>query len=141
MAEIDEFHRDALPWLFKKADAPIEEERLDEFWSEPDHAAFVAEAPGGGLMGVLLALIRTPKAVPIVRQTRILELDGLVVGSAFHRQGVGTTLVRAGLGWGRERGATRSELGVYEFNDRARAFWASVGFETLSRRMMTKLGE
>lgn len=141
LTELDDFHRDALSWLFRKPEGPPEDEALSEFFTTEDHAAFVAEAPGGGLAGVLLALIREPRKLPIVRPARIAELDALVVGRAYHRQGVGTALVRAALVWGREQGATRSELGVYEFNERARAFWQSVGFETLSRRMMTKLGE
>jgi GNAT superfamily N-acetyltransferase len=140
-AEVDELHREALPWLFRKTKEPRVEEPLTEFFSDPEHAAFVAEAPGGGLAGVLLMLIRSPKPNPIVRATRIAELDALVVGRAFHRQGVGTALFRAGLAWGCERDATRAELGVYEFNEPARAFWASVGFETLSRRMMTKVAD
>lgn len=141
LAELDELHRNALSWLFRKPDGAPEDESLAEFFGTEDHAAFVAEAPGGELAGVLLALIREPKKIPIVRPARIAELDALVVGRAYHRQGVGTALVRAALAWGREQGATRSELGVYEFNERARAFWESVGFETLSRRMVTKLGE
>jgi hypothetical protein len=31
--------------------------------------------------------------------------------------------------------ATRTELGVYEFNEEARIFWESMGFATLFRRM------
>ena len=31
---------------------------------------------------------------------------------------------------------TRTELGVYEFNEPARRFWATTGFETLSRRLV-----
>jgi len=139
--EVDVFHRGALPWLFREPTEPARDETLQDFVSKPDHAAFVAEAPGGGLSGVLLALIREAKRVPIVRPARICELDALGVARAFQRQGVGTALVRAGLAWGREQGATRSELGVYEFNERARAFWASVGFETLSRRMVVHFGE
>jgi GNAT superfamily N-acetyltransferase len=134
--EVDAFHRAALPWLFCESKEPARDDALSDFVSKPDHAAFVTEAPGGGLSGVLLVLIREPKRVPIVRPTRICELDALGVAPGFQRKGIGTALVRAGLAWGREQGATRSELGVYEFNERARAFWASVGFETLSRRMV-----
>jgi GNAT superfamily N-acetyltransferase len=139
--EVDTFHRDALPWLFREAESPQQDDGYEDFVSKPDHAAFVVDSPGGGISGVLLALIREPRKIPIVRPTRILELDALVVARAFHRQGVGTALVRAALAWGREQGATRSELGVYEFNERARAFWESLGFATLSRRMVVHFDE
>jgi GNAT superfamily N-acetyltransferase len=48
----------------------------------------------------------------------------------------GVRLVQAALQWATDNGATRTELGVYEFNEAARAFWASLGFETLSRRLV-----
>ena len=40
------------------------------------------------------------------------------------------------LRWADESGATRTERGVYEFNESARAFWHSVGFQTLSLRLV-----
>jgi GNAT superfamily N-acetyltransferase len=141
MAEVDEFHREALPWLFRRAEGAADDDELADFVSKPEHAAFVAEPPSGGLAGALLVLIRSPRALSIVRRARIAEIDALAVTRAFQRQGVGTALVRAALAWAREQGATRSELGVYEFNERARSFWASVGFETLSRRMKRNLDD
>ena len=45
-------------------------------------------------------------------------------------------LVEAALAWARLAGATRTELGVYDFNEGARAFWASLGFQVLSYRMV-----
>ena len=52
---------------------------------------------------------------------------------------VGKRLVQVAIQWARDVGATRTELGVYEFNESARAFWESVGFETLSRRLVVQL--
>lgn len=140
MSEVDELHRDALPWLLKKAAGPEPPDGIEEFVRQPDHVALVAEVSGGALAGALLVRMREPKPLSIVRPARIAELDALAVGRAFQRRGIGTALVRAALDWAREHGATRSELGVYEFNEPARAFWASVGFQTLSRRMVVKLG-
>ena len=37
--------------------------------------------------------------------------------------------------WARARGLTRVELNVYEFNEGARAFYAALGYETLSRKL------
>jgi GNAT superfamily N-acetyltransferase len=86
--------------------------------------------------GALTLFLREPVRAPVVIPTVVAEIDTLVVDSAPRRQNVGTRLVRAGLQWASLSGASRTELGVYEFNEPARAFWASMGFETLSRRLV-----
>jgi GNAT superfamily N-acetyltransferase len=80
--------------------------------------------------------LRPAARAPIVQPAVVAEIDALVVSPSGRRQGVGSRLVRAALQWAADHGATRTELGVYEFNEAARAFWASVGFETLSRRLV-----
>ena len=136
LEEVDELHREALPWLLRKVDEPRSQEFLEPFTSKSDHIALVASIGDGPLTGVLLALVREVSRVPIVRPSSVAEIDTLVVGRAFRRQGVGKRLVQAAIQWARDGGATRTELGVYEFNESARAFWESVGFETLSRRLV-----
>ena len=134
--ELDDLHREAMPWLLQEFDGPGSREFIEPFLSKPDHAALVAEVPSQGIAGLLLVLVRDVSPVPIVRPARVAELDTLVVGSAFRRRGIGKALVEAGLRWAHDAGAARTELGVYEFNESARAFWSSVGFETLSRRLV-----
>jgi ribosomal protein S18 acetylase RimI-like enzyme len=80
--------------------------------------------------------LRQPARASIVTPTVVAEIDALVVNGAFRRQHIGTRLVQAALNWASVSGATRTELGVYEFNELARAFWASAGFQTLSRRLV-----
>jgi ribosomal protein S18 acetylase RimI-like enzyme len=134
--DVDELHRRALPWLFREIDSPNQVEFLNTYVSKSDHAMFVAEAPDASPAGVVYMFIRQPARAPIVRRTFVAEIDTLVVASAYRRQSIGRRLVQAALEWAHESGATRTELGVYEFNEQARAFWASLGFETLSRRLV-----
>lgn len=136
LEDADNLHRAALPWLFRPVDGSPWSDFLEPYVTKADHAMFLAVAADGDLAGVLYMFLRQPSRAPIVRPTVIAEIDSLVVASGFRRQRVGTRLVEAALGWAGDRGATRTELGVYEFNDAARAFWASVGFETLSRRLV-----
>lgn len=135
MEQVDDLHREALPWLLRKVDDPRPGESLDGFLSEPDKATFVIG--NERLLGVIMVFIRNPNPLPIVRPTRVAEIDVLVVDTAQRRQGVGRQLVQTALAWAQEHGATRTELGVYEFNDTARAFWSALGFETLSRRLVS----
>ena len=136
LEEVDNLHRDALPWLFRQVDGPPLMGFLEPYVSKADHAMFVAVAADGSIGGVLYMFLREPSRAPIVKPTVIAEIDSLVVAAAFRRQHIGTRLVEAALRWANDSRATRTELGVYEFNEPARAFWASVGFQSLSRRLV-----
>jgi GNAT superfamily N-acetyltransferase len=134
--EVDDLHRRALPWLFRQIDHANQTQFLEPYVSKDDHAMFLAVAADGSPSGVLALFLRQPARAPIVRPTLVAEIDTLVVKSSFRRQGLGKRMVEAARRWANTLGATRTELGVYEFNDAARAFWASVGFRTLSRRLV-----
>jgi ribosomal protein S18 acetylase RimI-like enzyme len=136
LQELDDLHRGALPWLLRRVDGPPLTDFLEAYVSKHDHAMFLAVAPEGSLAGVLYMFLRQPARLPIVAPTVVAEIDALVVNGAFRRQHIGTRLVQAALNWASVSGATRTELGVYEFNELARAFWASIGFQTLSRRLV-----
>ena len=136
LQDLDDLHRGALPWLFRRIDGPPLTDFLEAYVSKHDHAMFLAVAPEGSLAGVLYMFLRQPARASIVAPTVVAEIDTLVVNGAFRRQHIGTRLVQAALNWASVSGATRTELGVYEFNELARAFWASIGFQTLSRRLV-----
>jgi GNAT superfamily N-acetyltransferase len=135
LREVDDLHREALPWLFRRVDHAALGGFLEDYITKQDRTMLLATSPEGPL-GVLYIFIRQPARAPIVQPAVVAEIDALVVSPSARRQGVGSRLVRAALQWGADRGATRTELNVYEFNEAARAFWASVGFETLSRRLV-----
>lgn len=136
LQDLDDLHRGALPWLLRRVDGPPLTDFLEAYVSKHDHAMFLAVAPEGSLAGVLYMFLRQPARASIVAPTVVAEIDALVVNGAFRRQHIGTRLVQAALNWASVSGATRTELGVYEFNELARAFWASIGFQTLSRRLV-----
>lgn len=140
LEEVDDLHRAALPWLLRRSDGPPMTAFLEAYVSKHDHAMFLAVAADGSLAGVLYMFLRQPARAPIVKPAVVAEIDALAVNSAFRRQHIGTRLVMAALSWASVAGASRTELGVYEFNEPARAFWASLGFETLSRRLVVHSG-
>jgi GNAT superfamily N-acetyltransferase len=134
--DADELHRSALPWLFRRVDGSPWTTFLEAYVSKDDHAMFLAVAPDGSLAGALYMSLRQPSRAPIVKPAVVAEIDALVVNGALRRQHIGTRLVEAALNWASASGATRTELGVFEFNEPARAFWASLGFETLLLRLV-----
>ena len=136
LEEVDELHRHALPWLYRRAADHEQTAFRDAFLSRSDHATFLAVAPDGSFAGVLYAFLRPPPRAPIVQPAVVLELDALAVKACFRRQGIGKQLVDAALAWASLAGATRTELGVFDFNQPARAFWSALGFQVLSYRMV-----
>jgi GNAT superfamily N-acetyltransferase len=133
---IDELHRAALPRILQQTDEPRPAEFLGRFLTQAGCVALVALVDvDPEPVGVLLACVREVAADPIVIRTRVAEIDTIVVTPLRRRQGIALALVGAAMEWARANGATRVELGVYEFNQAARAFWQSGGFETLSRRL------
>jgi ribosomal protein S18 acetylase RimI-like enzyme len=135
--QVDELHREALPWLFRKLDEPRSAEVLSRFIHGSDCATFVAAEP---VVGFVVVQVREVVKAPIVRPARVAEIDNLVVDRAVRRRGIGRRLVEAALAWSHDARADRTELGVYEFNDEGRRFWEAMGFETVFRRM-AKLNE
>jgi ribosomal protein S18 acetylase RimI-like enzyme len=133
--EVDALHRTALPWLLREVDEPRSSGLLQEYVSKEDRTLLLAMSDAA-VAGVLYVFLREPARAPIVRPSLVAEIDVLGVSSDFRRRGIGSRLVQAAREWAKQQGAKRIELGVYEFNDAARAFWASVGFETLSRRLV-----
>ena len=136
LEDADELHRSALPWLFREIEESALTAFLERYVSQSDSVMFLACAPDRSLAGVLYMSLRQPARAPIVQPAVVAEIDVLAVHSSFRRQHVATRLVQAALRWADDAGATRTELGVYEFNETARAFWQSVGFQTLSRRLV-----
>jgi len=136
LEQADELHREALPWLFRRIDVNQQIALRESCVSNSDHVAFLAVASDGTFAGALCAYLRPQSRSPIVQPATLAEIDVLVVKSSFRRQGVGKRLVQTALDWATASGASRTVLGVHEFNQPALAFWTSLGFQILSYRLV-----
>jgi ribosomal protein S18 acetylase RimI-like enzyme len=113
-------------------------EALDEIVESDDSEILVAEV-AGKLAGLAEVYVRQDADDAALVRHQYAELQSLMVLSPFRRNGIGTRLVGAARQWAREKGATEMRLGVWEFNEAARAFYETVGFKTLKRRMVAGL--
>jgi ribosomal protein S18 acetylase RimI-like enzyme len=135
----DELHRDALPWLFRRPEGPPRPvEDFADFFRGEKCAALVADV--GRVVGVAFVLLRSAPAVPLFHQQSYAVLDNIAVDPEFRRRGIGTKLTAGAVGWARARGAAWLELGVYEFNRDAIAFYDALGFQILSHKLRMPLG-
>jgi ribosomal protein S18 acetylase RimI-like enzyme len=138
--EADALHRRALPWLFQEPEVePRSQSSFSELLASSEGAVFVAEA--SGVVGAATVLLRHAPSLSVFVQQQYAVLDSLVVAEAWRRAGVGTALTRAAEHWARAHGARWLELGVYQFNEGARAFYEKLGYVPLSAKLRRPLDE
>ena len=89
----------------------------------PHAAVFVAEREDGTLVG-RLSVGRDPHPA----SAHVADV-GLMVALDARRQGVGTALLQAAVGWAREAGIRKLELHVFPWNEAAIALYEAFGFE------------
>jgi len=89
----------------------------------PHAAVYVAEQDDGTLVG-RLSIGRDPHPA----STHVADV-GLMVALDARRQGVGTALLDAAVGWAREAGVHKLELHVFPWNEAAIALYEAFGFE------------
>jgi ribosomal protein S18 acetylase RimI-like enzyme len=148
LREVADFHLAAIARLFglgvaasSSDDAALFAGRtFAQILEAPDAVLLVAEADGD-VIGALLALFERPPASPPDEARRHLHVLSLAVRADWRRLGAGRALMRAAHARACEAGATDVALHVWEFNDAARAFYESLGYATIERRMRLSLDD
>ena len=79
--------------------------------------------------------LRTQPKGLVHRERKLAWVDEIVVAKTSRHESVGRKLMQRVADWAREREAEAVSLEVYAFNDSARAFYASLGFEPLRLRL------
>ena len=141
LGQVDAFHRDALPHVFRKPDGPARDpEYILAALADANTGLFVAEA-AGRLVGVIHVALRESPPAPIFVPRRYAVIDSLAVHEAHRGKGIGAALIATAEAWARAKGAGAVELHVWEFNASAIAFYERLGYEMLSRKMGKALNE
>jgi len=136
--DLDALHRQALPHLFRKAEGPARaKEFITSRLADENVATYVAENHDGQLVGFVQAELKDTPDIPIIVPRRFVRINDLVVKSQWQRVGIGRQLVDQAQQWAVEKGATEIELGVWEFNQEAAAFYKKLGYTT-AKRIMSK---
>lgn len=136
---MDSLHREHLPDRFRKPEGlNRSREYVESLIRDEDTFLCVAEA-AGRVVGLINAGLGATPDIPVKRPRRFLRVRGVVVRPDRRRQGVATALFRAACDWAEHNGAVEVQLTVYDFNEVAAAFWASLGFTCLSRRLVRSL--
>jgi len=134
-AELDNFHRQALPEIFSSSPRP--NEYFQKILTEPQSLILVAEEEKS-LLG-FVHLYQGFGPAFLLKPKRFVVVEDLLVSKRFRRQGIGRQLMAQAQRWAQAQGADLLELNVWEFNDLGRSFYESFGFKTVSRRLWLKL--
>jgi Acetyltransferases len=133
--EVDRLHREQLSWLFKAPEGSIRDsEYLFGLMQDPSVLLAVAVA-GKELVGLVHAFVRDNPPLPVFVPRRYVVIDSIVVSEAWKHHGIGRMLAEKVEIWAKEQGANSIELNVFEFNQDARLFYETLGYQTLSRKM------
>jgi GNAT superfamily N-acetyltransferase len=140
LAEVDELHRAQLPWLFRvPVVEPMPRERFEQVLTADSSTVFVADA--GSIVGIAKVIVRSAPEFPVFIPQSWGVLDNIAVAKTWRRRGVGTALTRAAETWARQQHVKWIELGVYEFNHEARAFYETLGYLPVSTKLRKPLSE
>jgi ribosomal protein S18 acetylase RimI-like enzyme len=139
--ELDELHRVAVPQVFRLSEGPARpKEHIYGVLSDDNTTLLVAE-DNGGLVGLIEVAVRESAPVPIMVPRRYGYIENIVVLNVSHRHGIGRKLMVAAEHWAKHKGATAIELNVWDFNDRAKAFFEAMGYSMASHRMWKSVGD
>jgi GNAT superfamily N-acetyltransferase len=140
LEEVDALHREQVPQVFRRPAGPVRErDYIDGLLADESAGLFLALADGRPA-GSLLVLLRDAPPIPILVPRRVAVVDNLVVKASFRGSGVGRALMDRAEAWAAQHGAGAVELSVFEFNRQAIGFYESLGYETITRRMVKPLG-
>lgn len=137
-AEIERFHGDLLPHIFRPPNTPARNPTsFDKLLTRQRLGFFVAENEAKQLIGLVVVSLReTHPTHPFVRR-RYAWIDDLVVTASARRMGVGQALMEAAQAWAIGKGITDMELQVW--HNEAAEFYNQLGYQTLNQTMWKTL--
>lgn len=125
MMQVHELHVQHRPDIYVNEN-PLPKEYFDQLCHDQDSLSYVYEE-GGKLCGLLLAVKRTNRPIPITRQRTIYVIDTIVVDDQCKRKGIGKKLYAHMLALAHKERMDGIELTVWSFNEAALAFYQSLG--------------
>lgn len=132
--QVNDLHVQGKPEIFKPGFPDELRDYIHAIWDDPDKEIVVAEREGEICgFAVLHHIVRPETPFMFVRD--YLDVDEFGVEEAHRREGVATEMIDFIRHFAKERGYTRIELNMWEFNRDALAFYESVGFSTYRRYM------
>ena len=133
--EIALYHNTLRPDLYRSHPGLMTEEYYQNILSDPDRFSYVAVNENGEVNGVALCSLKRADNSYCYRSFLRMYIHLLCVKEDCQRQGVGTLLMEAVRRKAMELGCYALELGVWQCNEKALAFYRGFGFDLQVSRM------
>ena len=135
--QVHEVHAEGRPDIFRRKFGKKLANLIDDMYEDAYTKIVVADMEGtiGGF--AVLEMIEKPKS-PYSKARCYLRVTEFGVDESYRRQGIGTALMDFIKQYAAEQDFDTVELDVWEFNEGARQFYESVGFQTYRRYMEYK---
>lgn len=113
---------------------PLPIEYFNNIISDENSFCYVYEE-NNKIVGLLLALKKTNRAIPIAKQRNTYFIDDIVVDENNRRKGIGKSLYNFLLNKAMEEKIDAIELNVWAFNESAIRFYESIGMSVKNMKL------
>lgn len=138
--QVNDVHVNGRPDIFKPGFCRELQDFVYKLHEDEDKNIIVVERDGIICGMVCVSYVIRPEG-PYMLERKYVHIEEIAVDQAFKRQGVATELFEFIKQDARERGFTRIELDVWEFNDSAKEFYEAVGFRLYRRFLEMDCGD
>lgn len=132
--ELDRIHYETRPDYFEKTDCSYPKDAYDEVLADFD-CLMLGAFEGERILGTVRATLWNKSGM--IEGVKTVCLDNIYVCPDERRRGIGKALFHAVEDWGKERGAMRLDLHVWDFNEGALALYRAMGMD-YQRHVMEK---
>ena len=137
--EIADLHHNGRPDLFKAEARYFTREAFQERLNDPKHTIYIAETENGEVVGYAFAWVLYTRNHATYVDFDCFYIDDICVLKSYRRNGIGRMLFERCKAAAREKNCKMIELGVWEFNQDAIAFYETCGMTNRIRKMEYRL--
>lgn len=123
MKELHELHVKGRPDLYTELEHPYSREEFEKIVSNPEIIAILAEEKSV-VIGLCIGTLRKKSGMV---ETKTMYIEDLIVDRNFRGKGIASQLYEEMEERGRNTGAKRLDLMVWEFNSDAKRFYEKQG--------------
>ncbi len=139
--ELDRYHADVLPGVFRALTEDARPHSLVRDWIQDTDADYLVAEDNDRIIGFLNIRKAAHPRYPMFRPHDFAMIDNAVVENSQRGRGIGTQLFNAALAWARERGLNHIQTTVWSANTRAKDFYCRQGFKPSTERLELALRE
>lgn len=132
--QVNDIHVEGKPDVFKPGFGQELRDFIKVIWNDPEQQIVVAEDDGVICGFAVLHHINKPEN-PFMKERDFIDIDEFCVDKDHRRKGAASEMVSLIKEYAKEKGFSRIELNMWEFNQNALAFYEAAGFKTFRRYM------